>query len=79
MDELRERIATEFERTLEPLELLLPYSEGARLAELHELAGDLEREERSDGVLVHARVPSVLAHRFSEFAVNGRENGSHAA
>ena len=79
IDELRERIATEFERTLEPLELLVPYSEGARLAELHDLAGDLEREERSDGVLVHARVPSVLAHRFSEFAVNGRENGSHAA
>ena len=78
VDELRERIATEFERRLEPLELLVPYSEGARLAELHELAGDLEREERSDGVLVHARVPSVLAHRFSEFAVNGRENGSHA-
>jgi GTP-binding protein HflX len=79
VDELRERIATEFERTLEPLELLVPYSEGARLAELHELAGDLEREERSDGVLVHARVPSVLAHRFSEFAVNGRENGSQPA
>jgi GTP-binding protein HflX len=79
VDELRERIAAEFERTLEPLELLVPYSEGARLAELHELAGDLEREERSDGVLVHARVPSVLAYRFSEFAVNGRENGSHAA
>jgi len=79
VDELRERIATEFERTLEPLELLLPYSEGARLAELHELAGDLEREERSDGVLVHARVPAVLAHRFTEFAVNGRQNGPHAA
>ena len=59
IDELRERIATEFERTLEPMELLVPYSEGARLAELHELAGDLEREERSEGVLVHARVPSV--------------------
>jgi GTPase len=79
VDDLRERIAAEFERTLEPLELLVPYSEGARLAELHELAGDLEREERSDGVLVHARVPSVLAHRWAEFAVNGRENGSHAA
>jgi GTP-binding protein HflX len=79
VDELRERIATEFERTLQPLELLVPYSEGSRLAELHELAGDLEREERSDGVLVHARVPTALAHRFAEFAVDGRENGSHAA
>src|SRR5688500_1406233 len=64
--ELRDRIATEFEATLQPLELLVPYSEGARLAELHELAGDLEREERSDGVLVHARVPAALAHRFTD-------------
>ncbi len=71
MDELRERIAEEFARTLEPMELLVPYSEGARLAELHELAGDLDREERPDGVLVRARVPSALAHRFAEFSVNG--------
>jgi GTP-binding protein HflX len=79
IDDLRDRIATEFERTLEPLELLLPYSEGARLAELYDLAGDLEREERSDGVLVHARVPAALAHRFTEFAVNGDGSGAHAA
>jgi GTP-binding protein HflX len=76
IDELRDRIAAEFERTLEPMELLVPYSEGSRLAELHELAGDLERTDRSDGVLVHARVPAALAHRFTEFAVNGRGNGS---
>ena len=79
LGELRDRIAQEFERTLKELELLVPYSEGARLAELHELAGDLERKERSDGVLVHARVPAALAHRFAEFAVNGKPNGSPAA
>ncbi len=71
VEELRERIAREFERTLEPMDLLIPYDEGSRLAELHELAGDLEREERPEGVLVHARVPAMLVHRFSEFAVNG--------
>ena len=79
VDELRDRIAAEFERTLEPLELLVPYSEGSRLAELHELAGDLEREERSDGVHVHVRVPAALAHRFTEFAVNGSANGAGGA
>ena len=79
IDELRDRIAAEFERTLEPLELLVPYSEGSRLAELHELAGDLEREERPDGVRVHVRVPAALAHRFTEFAVNGSGNGSAPA
>ena len=31
-------------------ELLLPYDEGGRLAELHELAGDLVREDTPGGV-----------------------------
>ena len=31
----------------------------------YELAGDLEREERADGVLVQARIPAALAHRFA--------------
>ncbi len=71
MDELRDRIAAEFDRTLTEMELLVPYAEGARLAELYELAGDLKRSERADGVLVKARVPAALVHRFAEFAVNG--------
>jgi GTP-binding protein HflX len=71
LDELRDRITDSFEETLAPLELLLPYSEGATLAELHELAGDLEREDRPDGVLVRASVPAALAHRFTDFAVDG--------
>jgi GTPase len=71
LDELRDRIEESFEETLAPLELLLPYSEGATLAELHELAGDLERENRPDGVLVRASVPAALAHRFTDFALNG--------
>ena len=75
LDDLRDRIATEFERTLEPMELLVPYAEGARLAELYELAGDLEREESPEGVRVSAKVPKALAHRFEEFSVNGRPEG----
>jgi GTPase len=71
LEELGDRIEMAFEATLRPLELMLPYSEGATLAELHELAGDLEREDRPEGVLVKARVPAALAHRFADFAVNG--------
>src|SRR5687767_7964371 len=71
LDALRDRIAVEFERTLEPMELLVPYSEGSRLAELYELAGDLEREESPEGVRVSVKVPKSLVHRFEEFAVNG--------
>jgi len=70
VEELRARIATEFEATLRPVELLFPYDDGGRLSELHEVAGRIEREERSDGVLVRARVPAALRHRFAEFAIN---------
>jgi GTPase len=66
---LRQRIEAAFEDTLAEVELLVPYSEGARLHELHELAGDLERTERGDGVLVHARVPVAELHRFEDLAV----------
>jgi GTP-binding protein HflX len=71
LGELRERIETAFEETLADVELLVPYSEGARLHELHEVAGELERTERDDGVLVHAKVPVAEMHRFSDFRTNG--------
>jgi GTPase len=69
LDGLRERIEQAFEDTLAEVELLVPYSEGGRLHELHEIAGDLERTEREDGVLVRARVPVAELHRFDDLAV----------
>ncbi|HXQ88722.1 MAG TPA: GTPase HflX [Solirubrobacterales bacterium] len=69
LDALRERIERSFEETLTEVELLIPYSEGGRLHELHEVAGDLERTDREDGVLVHAKVPSAEMHRFQDLAV----------
>ncbi|HMS63610.1 MAG TPA: 50S ribosome-binding GTPase, partial [Solirubrobacteraceae bacterium] len=71
LDRLRERIEDDFVRRMQPIELLLPYTEGGRLAELHELAGDLEREDTPDGVRVRARVPAQVAERFARFSVNG--------
>jgi GTPase len=62
------RIETAFEDTLAEVELLVPYSEGARLHELHELAGELERTERGDGVLVRAKVPAAELHRFDDLS-----------
>ncbi len=67
--ELRERIEVAFEDTLADVELLVPYAEGARLHELHEIAGDLVRVERDDGVLVRAKVPVAELHRFDDLAV----------
>lgn len=69
LDTLHERIEGAFAETLTEVELLIPYSEGGRLHELHEVAGDLERTDREDGVLVHAKVPSAEMHRFSDLAV----------
>ncbi|HKA66641.1 MAG TPA: GTPase HflX [Solirubrobacterales bacterium] len=69
LDELREKVEEAFEETLAEVELLVPYSEGGRLHELHEVAGDLERTEREDGVLVHAKVPVAELHRFDDLAV----------
>jgi GTP-binding protein HflX len=73
LDELRDRIETAFDETLREVELLVPYSEGGSLSEIHELAGDLERTEGAEGVLVRARIPAALAHRFERFSVNGAE------
>jgi GTP-binding protein HflX len=71
LEELRDRIEAAFVATLSEVELLVPYSEGGRLSEIHELAGELERTERADGVLVKARIPAALTHRFEQFSVNG--------
>ncbi len=71
LGELGDRIATEFERTLQDVELLVPFSEGQALSELHALAGDLEREDTEEGVRVSARLPTVVAERYDRYAVNG--------
>ena len=70
LDELRDAIETAFDETLREIELLVPYDEGARLSELYQLAGDLDREETAEGVLVRGRIPDAVMHRFSEFAVS---------
>jgi GTP-binding protein HflX len=72
IDALRVRIEAEFERTLRSVELLFPYDEAARLAELHSVADGLVREETGEGVRVVARLPSSVAARYERFAVSGR-------
>jgi len=68
LDLLRTEIESAFEETLADVELLVPYAEGARLSELHKVAGKLEREDRADGVLVRAKVPLAELHRFEDLA-----------
>ena len=77
LDALRERIDATFVRLLEPVELLLPYSDGGQIAELHALAGELHREDTEQGVRVSALLTPASAKRFARYATtevsrNGR-------
>jgi len=72
LEALNERVEAAFTETLTEVELLIPYSQGGRLHELHEVAGDLERTDREDGVLVHAKVPAAEMHRFSDLSTGAR-------
>jgi GTP-binding protein HflX len=70
IETLVQRIEEEFARTLQDVELLIPFREGARLAELHAIAGDLEREETPDGVRVLARLPASVAARYQGYSLS---------
>src|SRR5687767_11290129 len=61
LDELANGIEAKFLSSLRRMELLVPYDEGGRLSELHDLAGEMEREDTPSGVLVKARVPAGAA------------------
>ena len=71
LDDLREAIEARFLATLQPMELLVPYRDGGTLSELHDLAGELEREDTPEGVRVRARVPVSAVPRFERFSQNG--------
>jgi GTPase len=76
LDELARRIAQSVRETLREVELLVPYEHGERLSELHRVAGDLEREDRAEGVYVRAALPGAVAERYADLAVsNGRGSG----
>ena len=75
LEELRSAIEAEFLRALLPMDLLVPYRDGGRLAELHDVAGELEREDTPEGARVRARVPAGVAARFERFAISADRNG----
>jgi GTP-binding protein HflX len=70
LDALRARIADRFAGRFDVVELLVPYDEGARLAELYALGPPIElREDRPDGVFIRARLPEHELSRFAPFLV----------
>jgi GTPase len=74
LEELRMRIAERFADRFEAVRLLLPYDDGARLAELYALGAPIEeRVDRADGVLVRARLPRRDLRRFAAYLVADAE------
>jgi GTPase len=70
IDELRERIAERFGERFEPVRLLIPYDEGARLAELYALGAPVdERADRPEGVFIRARLPRREVRRFAPYLI----------
>jgi GTP-binding protein HflX len=70
LDELRRRLATHFEERFEAVQMLIPYDEGGRLAELYALGAPIEeRVDRADGVFVRAHLPRHELARYARFIV----------
>jgi GTP-binding protein HflX len=70
LDELRHRIAERFGERFESVRLLIPYAEGARLAELYALGTPVdERADRPEGVFVRARLPRREVRRFAPYLI----------
>jgi GTPase len=69
LEQLGERVEQEFRRTLCSVDLLVPYAHGGSLAELHDIAGEVARQDTPEGVRVRALVPRRMAARFARFAV----------
>ena len=79
LDELRERVAERFGERFELVRLLIPYDEGARLAELYALGAPIdERADRPEGVFVRARLPRREVRRFAPFLIAEAEARSSA-
>jgi GTPase len=72
LEPLKKRIEAAFRSSLEAVDLLVPFERGNVISELHELAGDLEREDTAAGVRVRARVPAGVAARLRAYDLNGR-------
>ena len=70
LNELRRRVAERFAERFEAVRLLVPYEDGAKLAELYALGAPIEeRVDGPEGVLVQARLPRAELARFARYLV----------
>jgi GTP-binding protein HflX len=77
LGELRARLAERFADRFEPVRLLLPYGEGAKLAELYALGAPIEeRDDTPEGVAIRARLPIRELRRFAPYLVAEADGAS---
>jgi GTPase len=75
LEALQARLAELFSDRFEDVRLLVPYSEGGRLAELYGLGAPIaERHDTPEGVRVRARLPRREIPRFAQFLVAGESD-----
>ncbi|HSB37502.1 MAG TPA: GTPase HflX [Gaiellaceae bacterium] len=75
VEDLRQRIARRFGERFEAVRLLIPYEEGARLAELYALGMPVdERVDREEGVFIRAHLPMREVRRFAPYLVLEPDN-----
>jgi GTPase len=68
--ELRARVAERFAERFELVRLLVPYEDGAKLAELYELGTPIdERKDTDEGVFIRARLPRRELSRFAPYLI----------
>jgi len=73
--ELRARVADRFSERFEEVRLLVPYEEGARLAELYALGAPVdERRDEPEGVFVRARLPRRALVQFAPYLIADAES-----
>ena len=79
LDELKARIAERFAERFELVRMLVPYEDGAKLAELYSLGPPIdERVDGPDGVFIRARLPRRETQRFAPYLILDAEEPSRA-
>jgi GTP-binding protein HflX len=75
IEELQAAIADHFSERFELVRLLLPYEDGAKLAELYALGAPIEeRIDGPDGVVIRAHLPRRDLRRFARYLVAEAEH-----
>ena len=79
LERLMDAWADSLRASLTEVELLVPYDQGDRLADIYRLAGDLEREDLAEGTMVRVRMRPEEVDLFADLRVAQGTNGAFPA